>query len=66
MEHVDAFVLACRIEAHWHKQGHMHVKAWAQVIPAADATGRNGAPCYGVRSNLVRGLPPPAPTLGAA
>jgi hypothetical protein len=53
----EALQLARRIEQYWHGREHFGVRAWIEKIPS-DPGGRT-ASCYGVRSNLVRGMPPP-------
>lgn len=50
----SAELFAHRIEAHWHELGHKQVSARAvpkQVLGFGEV--------WGVRSNLIRGLPPP-------
>lgn len=44
-----ADALAASIMTFWRDKGAGHVKAWAYLIPSGD---------WGVRSNLVGGLPP--------
>ena len=48
-----AGVLAATVQAYWHKQGATHVRAerYETDIPGV----------FGVRSNLVCGLPPDSP-----
>lgn len=43
-----ADAIAARIMTHWRREGAPHVRAWAYLLPSGD---------WGVRSNLVRGLP---------
>jgi len=59
-----AFRLAAKVEDYWHKRGHYNVKAEPYCI-GLFAFDYNRAPSdrkcnkrYGVRSNLVNGLPP--------
>jgi hypothetical protein len=60
MEHMsnesEARALADQLVAYWHEQGFTTVKVWIELVPAND--NRSGGPIYGVRSNLVGGLPP--------
>lgn len=46
-----AGVLAKQIETYWHKLGHGGVRVERYALPGLDGT-------FGVRSNLVNGLPP--------
>ncbi len=47
-----AGVLAALVEKYWHGRGHRHVKAERYEL------GANVPGMWGVRSNLVAGLPP--------
>lgn len=49
-----AEIFAHRIEEHWHKLGHKQVSA-----RAAPTTVLGFGEIWVVRSNLIRGLPPP-------
>jgi hypothetical protein len=53
----SAEALAKRIEQHWRDRGHFEVKAWAEKV-ALSPNGALRAQAYGVRSNLIRGMPP--------
>lgn len=44
--------LATRIQRYWHERGHRTVVVETFVVPGTKNR------CYGVRSNLVNGLPP--------
>jgi hypothetical protein len=44
-----ADIIALSIMTHWRSKGVDHVKAWAYMLPTGD---------WGVRSNLVGGMPP--------
>jgi hypothetical protein len=47
--------MARRVERAWHKCGHTQVRAWVIEEPKY-----KGAAIWGIRSNLVGGLPPKA------
>jgi len=47
---------AKRLEAYWHAQGHTNVK-WT-ALPIVGLGAKLGGTGWGVRSNLVNGLPP--------
>jgi hypothetical protein len=51
--------LAARLDAYWRALGHTTVKH--EVKPSVRANNRNGEAVHSVRSNLVRGMPPPEP-----
>ena len=44
---------AAYIEKMWHDKGAYSVKCWVETVP-----GKHGHVIHGVRSNLIRGLPP--------
>jgi hypothetical protein len=46
--------LATRIYTHWRALGHFNVRVWSEL-----ASSRSDRDIYVVRSNLIRGLPPP-------
>jgi hypothetical protein len=55
-----AVELAERLDAYWRAQGHTTVEHTVQ--PSVRASNRNGQAVWSVRSNLVRGTPPPEPS----
>jgi hypothetical protein len=52
--------LAARLRAYWRQAGSSTFDAW--VEPSVRASNRNGQAVWSVRSNLVRGTPPPEPS----
>jgi hypothetical protein len=52
--------LARMIEQAWHARGYPEVKAWSERVNLGPRV-KHGAAFYAVRSNLISGLPPPAP-----
>jgi hypothetical protein len=51
--------LAQRLDAYWRAKGSTTVKH--EVKPSVRASNRNGQAVHSVRSNLIRGMPPPEP-----
>jgi len=51
---IGAHALAKEIEAWWHSRGYPQVKAWVSDKIFTSAKGN----IYGVKTNLVRGMPP--------
>lgn len=51
----EAHRLARNINKHWHARGHMDVRAYVIKEPWVENVNTPG---WGVRSNLVNGLPP--------
>ena len=47
--------LANRLEKFWHARGYPKAKVWVEREPG---TGKEGKAVYGIRSNLVNGVPP--------
>lgn len=48
--------LAAKIERYWHERGHDNVRAWVEAKPIIMP---QDAPVYSVRTNLIKGMPPP-------
>jgi hypothetical protein len=53
----EAKQLAAKIQQFWHDQGRPEVRVWTEKGLIAPEKGS----CWNVRSNLVRGNPPPPP-----
>lgn len=58
-----AFALARELDEWWHSRGFSTVQHWPERIPGLKRnTKRHESKLWGVRSNLVDGMPPkPAP-----
>jgi hypothetical protein len=57
LDETEAHALADRINRFWRLNGYIHVTAWPErVIPQNKFD--SGPTIWGVRSNLVAGLPP--------
>ena len=54
-----ATYLAAQLDAYWHAAGARHVKHWIEP-GGSDRTSAGNPALWVVRSNLVRGNPPPA------
>ena len=52
--HEQAQILASRVKNYWRQKGHAGVDVWVEQA----TTDKSGHPVFGLRSNLVRGLPP--------
>lgn len=53
--------LAEKIKQFWHEEGHLNVTTWvvtSKNLAAEDNPGDKPVAAWGVRSNLVNGLPP--------
>jgi hypothetical protein len=58
MTQASAEALGKRIEQHWRDRGHLEVKARAEKVALSPNDASERAQAYGVRSNLIRGMPP--------
>jgi hypothetical protein len=59
LSRAGAAELAQRLRDYWHARRSTTFKAW--VEPSVRGSNRSGRAVYSVRSNLVRGTPPPEP-----